>query len=113
MTTETTDEPKKDKFKNHFIFCCSHTCMVRCMKQYERFYKEMAKVDKINRIIEVGEDRFMFFADINNTPQQIHGLNCVGFESCGHYNLSDEVLEYALAHVVDESPAGNSRAGLH
>lgn len=113
MTTDKTDEPKKDKFNNHFIFCCSHTCMVGCMKQYERFYKEVAKVDKIKNIIEVGEDRFMFFPDINSFPQRIHGLNCVSFEACSSYELSDEVIEYASAHLVDEAPTGEPRTELH
>jgi hypothetical protein len=109
MTTDKTDEIKKDKFKNHFMFCCSHTCMIGAMGQFEKFYKKLAKVDRTAHTIEVGEDRFMFFVNINDHPEMIHGLTCVGFESCGNYDLSDEVIGYATSHLIKEAPVVDLR----
>ena len=105
----TTEEGKGIAFKNHFMFCCSHTCMIGVMGQFEKFYKKLAKVDRTAHTIEVGEDRFMFFVNINDHPEMIHGLTCVGFESCGNYDLSDEIIGYATSHLVKESPVVDLR----
>jgi hypothetical protein len=109
MIIMTTEEVKGIAFKNHFMFYCSHTCMIGAMGQFEKFYKKLAKVDRTAHTIEVGEDRFMFFVNINDHPEMIHGLTCVGFESCGNYDLSDEIIRYAKAHLVKEAPVVDLR----
>jgi hypothetical protein len=109
MIIMTTEEVKGIAFKNHFMFCCSHTCMIGAMGQFEKFYKKLAKVDRTAHTIEVGEDRFMFFVNINDHPEMIHGLTCVGFESCGNYDLSDEIIRYAKAHLIKEAPVVDLR----
>lgn len=105
----TIEEVKGIAFKNHFMFCCSHTCMIGAMGQFEKFYKKLAKVDRTAHTIEVGEDRFMFFVNINDHPEMIHGLTCVGFESCGNYDLSDEIIGYTKAHLIKEAPVVDLR----
>jgi hypothetical protein len=108
---------KQGKVRNHFMFGCSYTCTMGCMKDFERFYKKAAKVDRTNFKIEIGDDRFLFFSNINDSPEKLCGLTCVDFNTCANYQLSDEVLAYVLAHQIKEAPAGDpsddSQSRLH
>ena len=42
------------------------------------------------------------FTNINDFPEKIHGLSFVGFEVCSSYDLSDKVLVYIKAHLVEK-----------
>lgn len=98
---------------NHLIFCCSHPCLLSYMKGVKKVLGEKAAVNSTSHEIISGDNRFLFFTNINDFPEKIHGLSFVGFEVCSSYDLSDKVLAYIVSHITrEEQPVGNLRPGL-
>jgi hypothetical protein len=53
--------------------------------------------------IIVGDDRYLFYININSTPQRIFGFKLSSYRTCGHYFLSPEVWGYCESHLVEAS----------
>ena len=85
---------------NHLIFCCSHPCLLSYMKRIKKVLGEKAVVNHSSHEITVGNNRFLFFTNINDFPEKIYGLTFVGFEVCSSYDLSDKVLAYLAGNII-------------
>lgn len=50
----------------------------------------------------IGEDRYIFFIDINRNIDRMMGLRFDDFRCCEHYRLNDEVGEHLYMGMYDE-----------
>jgi CO dehydrogenase/acetyl-CoA synthase delta subunit len=85
--------------KNNLIFCCAPWCL----KNEMRVLAVQLPDDHIRKEKEIvlGDNRWIFYTDINQNPHQILGMKVSSWRQCPNCGISDTVRAYLDSHMED------------
>jgi hypothetical protein len=76
-------------YKTHLVFCCDHGCKEHGIS---RIMENNASIRRGSDSVTLGNDRYVFFIDINKRPNDLEGWKFDDWRCCEEYELSMDVM---------------------